>query len=55
MKEKKQELELSYISESSGFKHKVLDVKTIATLTAAAKDEIKNEDVEMSWMNDYQF
>ena len=32
MKEKKQELELSYISESSGFKHKVLDVKTIATL-----------------------
>jgi 20S proteasome alpha/beta subunit len=48
MKEKKQELEMSYISESSGFKHKVLDVKTVATLTAAAKDEIKNEDVEMS-------
>jgi len=48
MKEKKQELEISYISESSGFKHKVLDVKTVTALTAQAKDDIKNEDVEMS-------
>jgi len=30
MKDKKQELELSYISESSGFKHKILDRTIIA-------------------------
>jgi hypothetical protein len=33
MKEKKQELELSFISESSGFRHKILDVNTVTTIT----------------------
>jgi hypothetical protein len=36
MKEKKQELELSYISESSDFKHKILDRATVDALTNAA-------------------
>ena len=48
MKDKKQELELSYISESSGFKHKILDRAAVEVLTANAKRELDGEDVEMS-------
>ena len=47
MKEKKQELELSFISESSGFKHKIMDRAAVNVLTEAALREIKGEDVEM--------
>jgi 20S proteasome subunit alpha 7 len=47
MKDKKQELELSYISESSQFKHKILDRATVNTLTEQALREIKGEDAEM--------
>ena len=48
MKDKKQELELSYISESSGNKHKIVDRETTERITAEAKREIQGEDVEMS-------
>jgi 20S proteasome subunit alpha 7 len=33
MKEKKQELELSFISVSSGFKHKIIDTNTMSAVT----------------------
>ena len=36
MKDKKQELELSFISESSGFKHKILDRNTVGVMTEQA-------------------
>lgn len=49
MKDKKQELELSFISESSGFKHKIMDRATVNALTEQALREIKGEDVEMKW------
>ena len=49
MKDKKQELELSYISESSQYRHKILDVKAIEALTTQAQKEIKGDDVEMKW------
>ena len=49
MKDKKQELELSYISESSGFKHKIIDRVTTDEITAQAKRDIQGEDVEMKW------
>lgn len=49
MKEKKQELELSFISESSGFKHKILDRATVNLLTKNALQDINGEDVEMKW------
>ena len=48
MKDKKQELELSYISESSGYKHKIIDRATVDQITEAAQREIQCEDVEMS-------
>ena len=32
MKDKKQELELSFISESSGFKHKIIDRSDFAII-----------------------
>ena len=47
MKDKKQELELSYIGETSGNKHKILDRATTDQLTQAALDDIRKEDVEM--------
>ena len=49
MKEKEQELELSYISESSGFKHKIIDINTTTAITTQAQSDIQNEDVEMKW------
>ena len=47
MKDKKQELELSYISEGSGFKHKIIDRGTVDAITENALKEIKGEDAEM--------
>ena len=47
MKEKKQELELSFISESSGFRHRIVDTNTVTAITKQAQSDIQNEDVEM--------
>ena len=47
MKDKKQELELSYLSEASGFKHKIMDRASVEAMTEVALREIKGEDVEM--------
>jgi len=47
MKDKKQELEISYISESSEFKHKILTRAATDALTEAAKKELDGDDVEM--------
>jgi hypothetical protein len=43
MKEKKQELELSVISDETDFKHKILDRVLVDQLTAQATQEIENE------------
>ena len=47
MKDKKQELEISYISESSGHRHKILDRAQVEAVTAEAQKSISSEDVEM--------
>ena len=47
MKDKKQELEISYISESSKFMHKILDRAATEALTEQAKKELDGDDVEM--------
>lgn len=43
MKEKKQELEISIISEETKFLHKVLDREYVARLTTQAQQDIENE------------
>jgi 20S proteasome subunit alpha 7 len=48
MKDKKQELELSFIGETSGNKHKILDRATTDKLTADALKEMDGEDAEMN-------
>lgn len=48
MKEKKQELELSILSEETKWAHKILDRQTTDNLTAAAQAEMENEDQEMN-------
>ncbi len=48
MKEKKMELELSIISEDTGFAHKILDRARVEDLTARMQEEIENEQMEMS-------
>jgi len=48
MKDKKQELELSTLTEASQWAHKILDRQTTEQVTLAALDEIENEDAEMS-------
>lgn len=48
MKEKKQELELSIISDATGFKHKILDRAFVEHLTSQAQQEIENEQMEMT-------
>ena len=47
MKEKKQEIELSIISEQTNFQHKVLDRAFVDDLTAKALEEIEQEQMEM--------
>jgi 20S proteasome subunit alpha 7 len=48
MKEKKQELELSILSEDTGYKHKIIDRVQVEALTAKAAEEIENEQMEMA-------
>ena len=48
MKEKKQEIEISIISEETGYKHKILDRSIVDALSAKALEEIENEQMEMS-------
>ena len=48
MKEKKQELELSVLSEETKFVHKILPREEVTALTRQALQEIEDEDVEMS-------
>jgi len=48
MKDKKQELELSILSEETKWSHKILDRQATNALTQAALDEIENDDAEMS-------
>ena len=49
MKDKKQELELSYISEKTAFKHRIMDRTLVDQVTEAAQRALKAEDVEMQW------
>lgn len=48
MKEKKQEIELSILSEETGYTHKILDRAFVDHLTAQAALEIENEQMEMA-------
>ena len=48
MKEKKQELEISILSEANGWVNKVLDRQTTDALCTAALAEIENEDDNMT-------
>ena len=48
MKEKKQEIELSIISDETNFLHKVLDRVFVDQLAKQAADEIENEQMEIS-------
>lgn len=48
MKEKKQELELSVLSEANGWTHKILDRQTTDALCAAAEAEIQADGDDMS-------
>jgi 20S proteasome subunit alpha 7 len=48
MKEKKQELELSIISDETGYKHKIIDRAVVDHLTAQAAKEIEDEQMEMA-------
>ena len=48
MKEKKQELEISIISDETNFNHKILDRVFVDQLAAKAAEEIENEQMEMA-------
>ncbi len=48
MKEKKQELELSILSDATGYKHKILERAFVEHLTQQAQQEIENEQMEMA-------
>ena len=48
MKEKKQELEISIISDETDFKHKILDRAIVDQLTVQASQEIENEQMEIA-------
>ncbi|CDW72662.1 proteasome subunit alpha type 3 [Stylonychia lemnae] len=48
MKDKKQELEISIISDTTGYKHKILDRVFVDQLTLKAQEEIENEQMEMA-------
>ena len=48
MKEKKQEIELSIISDETDFKHKILDRAIVDQLTGQASQEIQNEQMEIA-------
>lgn len=48
MKEKKQEIEISILSDETGYHHKILDRAIVEHLTAKAAEEIENEQMEMA-------
>jgi hypothetical protein len=48
MKEKKQELELSVLSEATQFTHKILSRAVVDQMTADALQAMENEDADMS-------
>lgn len=48
MKEKKQELEISILSDETAYHHKILDRAFVDHLTAKAAEEIENEQMEMA-------
>lgn len=48
MRDKKQELELSVLSADTQWTSKILDRRTVETMTTTALEEIENEDEEMS-------
>jgi len=48
-KDSKQELELSILTEGTGYKHKILDRTQSISLCEAAAKAIQGEDVEMQW------
>lgn len=48
MKEKKQEIELSIISDETKYQHKILDRAFVDHLTTQAQQELENEQMEMS-------
>jgi len=48
MKEKKQELEISILSEDTGFTHRILDRVFVDQLTEQAAKEIEDEQMEMA-------
>ena len=48
MKEKKQEIELSIISDETKYNHRILDRVFVDQLTAKAAEEIENEQMEMA-------
>ena len=48
MKEKKQELELSVLSEATGFNHKILSREVVDQITADAVAQIEAEEGDMS-------
>ena len=47
IKEKKQELELSVLSEANGWVNKILDRQTTDQLCASALQDIENEEDQM--------
>jgi hypothetical protein len=48
MKEKKQELELSIISDDTNFNHKIVDRAIVEQLTAQATKEIEDEQMDIA-------
>ena len=48
MKEKKQEIEISIISDDTKYIHKILDRAFVEDLTTKAAEEIENEQMEMA-------
>lgn len=48
-REKKMEIELSVLSESTQWQHKLIDRVTCDKMTVVAQEAIENEDDEMNW------
>ena len=48
VKDKKQEIELSVLSDATDYKHKILDRAFVEHLTTTAQQEIENEQMEMA-------
>ena len=50
MKDKKQEIELSILSDENNYQHKILERAAVEILTAKALEEIETEQMEL-WDN----